>query len=388
MVTCTLCVLAGAAPASAVTVTIGRPTVTSSSFSLLCMSASPCTNITVAQTTPGIGGERVTAPADGVITAWRAIGHAGGTAMVSLRVLEPAGGNQFKGAGRSTGVSEAGLSGAPNGANLPIGIGDYIGADLFAGNSTAQVYYGGEPGTYVVWATPGLAEGSTQAYSSSPQSGELMLNADVVLSTPVVSGLSPAGGSTAGGEEITITGDHLANATAVAFGGTQAIAFTNVSNTQVKAVVPAGVPGVADVRVTTMAGTSEPSAGSRYTYAAPGTPGSFGATTNVGLGLAAKQPSKRRVRVVVNNRNGFAVTGTLGARTVKPVATASRARRIALNAKAFNVPASSKKTVTLKLPRALRRSGLRSVKLRLTAKVNDLAGHTRTVTKKVALRLR
>ena len=74
--------------------------------------------------------------------------------------------------------------------------------------------------------------------------------------TPVVSGLSPAAGGTAGGGLVNIYGQHFTGATAVSFGGTAATDRTVISDSHIVAVKPALTAGSKDVTVTTPAGTS------------------------------------------------------------------------------------------------------------------------------------
>jgi hypothetical protein len=110
----------------------------------------------------------------------------------------------------------------------------------------------------------------------------------------------------------------------------------------------------------------------------------------VSLKLAVGRiPARGPVKVRVANRNGFTVKGSVGGQTTKPIATA-RKRRVKLKKKSFSVAANAKKTVTLKLPAAMKRTLARTGKLSLslTAKVKDPAGNTRTVKKRVTLRLK
>jgi hypothetical protein len=85
---------------------------------------------------------------------------------------------------------------------------------------------------------------------------------------PIVSSLSPASGPPGGGTSVTITGVRLSNITAVKFGTTSA-SFTKVSSTTITATAPAHAPGPVTVTVTGINGTSDPSAGSTFTYAGP-----------------------------------------------------------------------------------------------------------------------
>ena len=81
---------------------------------------------------------------------------------------------------------------------------------------------------------------------------------------PTVTGLSPDGGTTAGGSTVTITGTGLAGATGVLFGGAAA-AITADSSTQITVTSPPGT-GTVTITVTTPAGTSLTTAVGHYTY--------------------------------------------------------------------------------------------------------------------------
>jgi hypothetical protein len=116
----------------------------------------------------------------------------------------------------------------------------------------------------------------------------------------------------------------------------------------------------------------------------------FGPKTLVTLSLAVRRiPRRGPIKVRVRNGNGFVVAGKLRGETTKKVA-ASRKRRVRLKAKAFRVAARASKTIKLGLPKALRKPLARERKLtlRLIAKVRDPAGNTRTVSKRVTLRLK
>jgi len=85
---------------------------------------------------------------------------------------------------------------------------------------------------------------------------------------PTVTAVTPGEGSTAGGTRVTITGEHLAAATAVDFEGTAA---TIVSDTAGSITVdtPAHAAGAVNVSVTTVGGESEPSSAAHFTYHQP-----------------------------------------------------------------------------------------------------------------------
>ena len=88
----------------------------------------------------------------------------------------------------------------------------------------------------------------------------------VTAAAPVVTGLSPTSGPTAGGTLVTITGTGFTGATAVDFGTTAATNVTVVSDTSITADSPAGTAGTVDVTVTTPAGISATSPADQFTY--------------------------------------------------------------------------------------------------------------------------
>jgi hypothetical protein len=116
----------------------------------------------------------------------------------------------------------------------------------------------------------------------------------------------------------------------------------------------------------------------------------FGAKTLVTLKLAGGQiPANGPVAIKVANDNGFTITGNLGGRTTSKVSVSKR-KRVKLKTKSFSVSAHTKRTVKLKLPKALRRLLKRKHKLslRLSAVVKDPAGHSRTVSKTIKPKLK
>ena len=109
---------------------------------------------------------------------------------------------------------------------------------------------------------------------------------------------------------------------------------------------------------------------------------SFTVSAKLSMRVTARRiPSGGPVRVLVTNGNAFPVTGSV---------SAARARKITIRAKPFSVRAQAKKRVSLKLPKAARKQLKRTKKLsvRLTLKVKDPAGNTRTIRKSFVLRLK
>ena len=120
-------------------------------------------------------------------------------------------------------------------------------------------------------------------------------------------------------------------------------------------------------------------------------PLAFGAGTFVTLRLGARRiPARGPIPVVVVNANAFPVAGSVSGQTAKPVAAGRKRRRVKLRAKVFQVGAQARTRVRLRLPAALRRQLRRRgrLTLRLSARVRDPAGNTRTVKKTVSPRLK
>jgi hypothetical protein len=104
---------------------------------------------------------------------------------------------------------------------------------------------------------------------------------------PVVTGISPASGPTAGGTSVSITGTNLSGATGVSFGGAGG-SITADSGTKITATSPAG-SGTVNITVTTPGGTSEITSADKFTYVVPAPTvtgirpdsGSYGTTVDI-----------------------------------------------------------------------------------------------------------
>ena len=110
----------------------------------------------------------------------------------------------------------------------------------------------------------------------------------------------------------------------------------------------------------------------------------FGARRLVTLRLGAKRiPARGPLPVVVANANHFAVSGRLSGATPAP-------RRIAVRQRSITVRAAAKLTVHLALSKRLRLRLVHAgrLTLRLRVGVRDPAGHARTVSTTVSVRLR
>jgi hypothetical protein len=87
------------------------------------------------------------------------------------------------------------------------------------------------------------------------------------VAAPVVTGVSPASGTVAGGDTVTVTGSGFTNATGVSFGTVAATNLAVAGDTQLTVSSPAAAAtGAVDVTVTTPAGISATSAADQFTY--------------------------------------------------------------------------------------------------------------------------
>jgi hypothetical protein len=87
---------------------------------------------------------------------------------------------------------------------------------------------------------------------------------------PVVAAIDPAGGTTAGGTLVTVTGANFTGttgATGVKFGAVNASSYSVISDTKIAAVAPAGSAGTVQVKVTSPNGASVDTVADDYTYA-------------------------------------------------------------------------------------------------------------------------
>ncbi|MFT4188321.1 MAG: S-layer homology domain-containing protein, partial [Aeromicrobium sp.] len=137
------------------------------------------------------------------------------------------------------------------------------GGSPFADVSTGHVFY-----KEIRWLA---AEGITTGYQESNGSTTFRPAAPVLREqmaafmyrfegvdgpVPVVTGVSPATGSTMGGGQVVITGKNFTKVQSVAFGETPATDYTVNSATRITATVPASWPGSVPVVVTSKRGAS------------------------------------------------------------------------------------------------------------------------------------
>jgi hypothetical protein len=119
----------------------------------------------------------------------------------------------------------------------------------------------------IVVTSPAHAAGIVHLRVTTPGGQSASTSADNFLYTegPVVEGISPTSGSTAGGTTITISGYGFANATSVSF-GVQSVTPTVLSDDVITVISPPGPAGVVHLRVTTPSGVSPATAADNFTY--------------------------------------------------------------------------------------------------------------------------
>jgi PASTA domain len=183
--------LALAPAAQAETVTLGSTAGTPSQT--LCSAGFECTYLPF----NNVYSPSLVVPFDGTITSFAInSGSTGGT--VSLRIVRPAAGGRFTGAGTSAPVTIAG--GVQNAtASLPVRTGDLIGLE---NNNSAILFDTGTLTTFTAYyQLPALGDGASAAPSNISKDRRLLLSA-VLTYTPPKSGSSPSGGGTVPGTPI------------------------------------------------------------------------------------------------------------------------------------------------------------------------------------------
>ncbi|WP_328954694.1 PxKF domain-containing protein [Kitasatospora purpeofusca] len=145
------------------------------------------------------------------------------------------------------------------------------GTDL---TGTTAVTFGGVPASNVTVVDDHTVTAAAPAHAAGSVDLTLTTGGRTVpagtytyqVPAPVVTGLTPDHGSTAGGTTVTLTGTDLTGTTAVTFDTTPATAVTVVDDHTVTATAPAHAAGTAGVTLTTAGGTAP--AGT-YTYQRP-----------------------------------------------------------------------------------------------------------------------
>lgn len=156
--------------------------------------------------------------------------------------------------------------------------------------SASAVTFGGNPATSfnvvnastITAVTPAGAAGATSVRVTTPVGTSGGNSLFTYVTPPTITAITPALGSTHGGDSVVITGTNFTNASAVSLGGTPVASFVVNSNTQITAVTPAGTAGAARVTVTVPGATSAPN--TLYTYISPPTLTSLSPATGSTVG--------------------------------------------------------------------------------------------------------
>ena len=242
-----------------------------------------CARYTLAQKVPATAGARVSAPADGTITSWRMAGEEHGHGgRVSARVQAGRGRRVHRGGRLERRCGRRDRRVELHEQAFRSRIGD-IGIDLDPGASgSAGIYNNAGSGTIAYWL--GLDEGTTAAplgTFTGSSNAQRHHRARASCRDAAQSGLTARPRAA---KLVAIKGDIWRTPPRSSSADTPATSFSKVSNTQINAVTPPGSAGTVDTTVDTMAGTSTPSTGGRYTYVAPGGHGGAGAATTPGEG--------------------------------------------------------------------------------------------------------
>ena len=134
-----------------------------------------------------------------------------------------------------------------------------FGSDL---TGTTSVTFGGVPATnivvnddeYLTGNTPAHAVGAVDVVVTTPGGSATDTGGFTYQAAPVVTGVAPPTGSYLGGQDVTITGTGLSDATDVTFGGVESPTVFWVGDSLV-ARTPPHAAGLVDVAVTTPGGT-------------------------------------------------------------------------------------------------------------------------------------
>lgn len=259
-------------------------------------------------------------PVDGAVVSW-SVREAASIPGYALQVLSPSG-TSATGVATSAPQTPVGTAIDTFPTSLPIRKGQIIALKTPTGGQLAAKLVPGA--SEIAFFGPALGDGETRAGSAPSAEIAIALNA-VVQPAATIATISPVGGPSTGGTQVTITGTDFEGASAVKFGAPSATSFMIASETQIVAVAPPGT-GVVPVTVTTAAGTA--TAPQTFTYAAAASPGSAAKCTVPKLrGKTLKSAKKRiraadcRVGTLTKQKGATAKDGEVVKQVPKPGAT-------------------------------------------------------------------
>lgn len=196
-----------------------------------------------------------------------------GSGTVDILVTNADGTSENTGADNFTYTQAPSISGL-NPAIGPIAGGTSVTITGVGFTGATSVTFGGDSAVFsftndttIVATAPAHSAGTVDVVVTTPLGPSDNTTADdyTYTAAPVVTGLSPTSGPTAGGTSVTITGVSFTGATGVTFGGTPAV-FSFINDTTITATTPAHAAGTVDVFVTTPLGTSANTTADNFTY--------------------------------------------------------------------------------------------------------------------------
>ncbi|MBV9497010.1 MAG: IPT/TIG domain-containing protein, partial [Acidobacteria bacterium] len=150
---------------------------------------------------------------------------------------------------------------------------------------TAATYLSGPAATifypYGIAAVDLNGDGSLDLAVANYNNNDVSVLINNCTTQPSISTVAPAGGTTAGGTNVVLTGANLSGATSVKFGGTAATITANTSTT-INVTTPAHAAGAVDVVAIVTTGTATKTNG--FTYADPPTVSSINPTSGPAAG--------------------------------------------------------------------------------------------------------
>lgn len=121
----------------------------------------------------------------------------------------------------------------------------------------------------IIATSPAVAAGMVDITITNPTGTSATVTPDqyVFGAIPVVTGVSPTFGSTAGGNTVTVTGVNFDDAISIEFEpGNNGSGLVQVSPTELTVIAPSHIGGQVDLVVTNLAGTSDVAIGDGYIY--------------------------------------------------------------------------------------------------------------------------
>ncbi|MBT0770667.1 IPT/TIG domain-containing protein [Kineosporia sp. J2-2] len=225
----------------------------------------------------GVAATGVTVSSDTLITAYSPAAPGGSAGPVDVTVTTVGGTSAAVAADLFTYVAAPVVTAltpssgpAAGGTTVVITGTSFSAATAVTFGGTAAASFTVNSGTQITAVAPAHTAGTVDVSVTAIGGTSAPVTADryTFVVAPGVTAVAPAAGPLAGGNPVVVTGTGFTGTSLVSFGATAAPSFTVDSPTQITAVAPAGPAGVADVRVTTVGGTSAVVPADRYTYQA------------------------------------------------------------------------------------------------------------------------